>query len=256
MRVVPIHAPRRQNSLGEAILARPPDVIHDLLTTIFDNRFPNSRCNIIKHFIPTDALPFSFTTFARTLQRIKNAIRISNLIQCRRPFRTIPPARSRILRIALELLNLIRIFVDVGEQSTRRLAVEARRWHELITPFLPPRPRLRIQLSPIIPALFGWKGREMNERGAGIEGFVVHRPNHDRNVRSNSLAASPDPGISLRSTPGFTLTPLRGLNIHLTLAVKTSSIRYGLRQPLDAASCRRLSVQTGYDTPLNDTSPS
>ena len=64
------------------------------------------------------------------------------------------------------------------------------------------------------------------------------------------------PGVSLRSTPGFTLTPLRGLNIHLTLAVNTSSIRYGLRQPLDGTSCRRLSVQIGYDTPLKDTRPS
>src|SRR5205814_2248833 len=237
VRVVTVNSPRRENSFRESIFARPPNVIHDLIAAIFDNRFPNSRCNIIEHFIPTNPLPFSFPAFPASLQRIKNPIRISNLIQRRRPFRTIPPARSRIFRIAFKFLNLVRVFVDVSEQPARRLAVEARRWHELITPFLPPRPRLRIQLSPIIPALFGRKGREMNARGAGIEGFVIHRPNHDRNVRSNSLAASPDPGISLRSTPGFTLTPLRGLNIHLTLAVNTSSIRYGLRQPLHVAYC-------------------
>ena len=43
---------------------------------------------------------------------------------------------------------------------------------------------------------------------------------------------------------------------YFTTAEKTSSIKYGRRQPLDDASCFRLSVQIGYDAPLKDTRPS
>src|SRR6266404_4570553 len=43
---------------------------------------------------------------------------------------------------------------------------------------------------------------------------------------------------------------------YFTLDVNTSSIKYGRRQPLAGSSCRRLSVQTGYEIPPNETSPS
>ena len=168
-----VNSPRRENSFRESIFARPPDVIHDLIAAIFDNRFPNSRCNIIKHFIPTNPLPFSFPAFPASLQRIKNPIRISNLIQRCRPFRTIPPARSRILRIAFKFLNLVRVFVDVSEQPARRLAVKTSGRDQRITSLLPSRPRLRIQLSPIIPALLWRKRREMNARRAGITSLAI-----------------------------------------------------------------------------------
>ena len=192
MRVVAVHAPSRENSLRESIFARPPNVIHDLVATIFDNRLANPRRNIIKRLVPTDAFPFSFAPFASALQRVKNAIWIVDLIQRRRAFGAVAPARSWILRIPFEFLNLVRVFVDVSKQSTRRLAVETSRRHKLITPLLTPRPRLRIQLRPITPAFFRRKRREMDTRRAGIEGFVVsligsHSPSHARNELSNSL---------------------------------------------------------------------
>jgi|GEM_PF-3016544 len=43
---------------------------------------------------------------------------------------------------------------------------------------------------------------------------------------------------------------------YFTTAEKTSSINNGRRQPLDEVSCFRLSVQIGYDAPLNEVSPS
>ena len=119
-----VHAPRGKNAFRESILTGSPDVIHDFIATIFDDRFPNSGGKIIEHFIPTDAFPFAFAAFSRALQRIKNAIRIVDLIERRRTFGAIASARSRILRIAFELLNLIRVFVDVGKQPARRLAVK------------------------------------------------------------------------------------------------------------------------------------
>src|SRR5205807_9579705 len=122
------------------------------------------------------ALPFSFAAFSGALQRIENAIRIGNLIERGRAFGAVASAASRILRIAFELLNRSRDFVDVREQPTRRLAVETGRRHKLITPLLTSRPCLRIQLSPIIPAFFWWKRREMDARRPGVRcvGFFFH----------------------------------------------------------------------------------
>src|SRR5213593_674141 len=126
MRVVSVNSPRRKNSFGESIFTRPPDVIHDFVATILNDRFSDPRSDLIEHFIPAYPFPFSFTAFSGPLQRIKYAIGIRDLIQRRRPLSTIAPSAPRILRIALELLNLIRVFVNVGEQPTRRLTVKAR----------------------------------------------------------------------------------------------------------------------------------
>src|ERR1043165_1078093 len=127
MRVVPVDTPGRENPFGEAIFPGTSDVIHDLTFAVFDDRFPNSSSQIVKHLIPTNALPFPFAAFAGTLQRVKNAIRIGNLIERRRTFRAIAPAAPRIFRISFKLLNLSRLFVDVGEQSARRLTIETSR---------------------------------------------------------------------------------------------------------------------------------
>src|SRR5262245_50881930 len=107
VRVVPIYAPGCEDPLRESVFTGPPYVIHDLALAVFDNRFAYSSREIVKHLIPRNAFPFSFATFAHTFQRIKNPIRIRNLIERSRTFRAVAPARSRILRIAFKLLNLI-----------------------------------------------------------------------------------------------------------------------------------------------------
>src|SRR5690349_11022880 len=111
-----IDAPCREDAFRESIFTGTPDVIHDFVTTIFDDRFTDSRREIIEDCIPTHLLPISCAAVADPFQRIEYSIRIIDLIQRRRTFRTVAPARSRVLRIALELLNLICIFVDVSEQ--------------------------------------------------------------------------------------------------------------------------------------------
>ena len=115
MRVVPVNAPRRQNPFRKSVFTRTPDVIHDFALPIFDDRLAYPRSEIVKHRVPTNALPLSFAAFANALQRIKNPIRIGNLIKRGWPFRTVAPARSWILRITFKLLNLVRLFIDIGE---------------------------------------------------------------------------------------------------------------------------------------------
>src|ERR1051326_848383 len=172
VRVVAVDSPGGENPFGEAIFAGATDVIHDFVATIFYDGFTDSRGEIIQNLVPTDALPFSFAAFSTPLERIQNSIRIVDLIERRRALCAITSARSRVLRIPFELLNLIGVLIDVGKQTARRLAIETSRRHQLIVPLLTPRPCLGIQLSPIIPALPGRKRREMNARRAGIGGLV------------------------------------------------------------------------------------
>ena len=127
MRVVSVNSPRCQNSFGESIFTRPPDVIHDFVATILNDRVSDPRSDLIEHSIPAYAFPLAFSALACPLERIKDAIGIGNLIQRRRAFGAVAPSAPGILRIAFELLNLVCVFVDVGEQPARRFAVKAGR---------------------------------------------------------------------------------------------------------------------------------
>jgi hypothetical protein len=73
--------------------------------------------------------------------------------------------------ITLKLLNLAGYFVDVGEQSARRFAIETRRRNERVMPLLPLRPRTRIELGPIIPALLWRERRQMTPTRPRVESF-------------------------------------------------------------------------------------
>ncbi len=124
MGVVAINTPGGEDALGETVLTGSPDVIHDLVAPIFDDRFANARGDIIQNPVPRYLFPFTFTAFAGALEWKKNAIGILNLVECCRTFGTITPARTRMFRIAFKLLNVTSDFVDVGEQAAGRLTVE------------------------------------------------------------------------------------------------------------------------------------
>jgi len=100
-------------------------VIHDLVATPLNDCFANATCNVIERVIPTYPFPLAFTAFARALKRIKNAIRIGDLIQSRRSLGAIASARTRMLWITFKLLYLAGGFVDIGQQTASRFAVEA-----------------------------------------------------------------------------------------------------------------------------------
>src|SRR2546422_9432861 len=63
-----------------------------------------------------------------------------------------------MLRIAFKLLHLARSFVDVGKQTAGGFAVEAGGGYERVVSLFALRPRQRIKLRPIIPAVF-WRIR-------------------------------------------------------------------------------------------------
>ena len=120
-----INSPGGEDAFGETIFTGTPDVIHDLVAAVLDDRFTNARGDVVKRRVPTDAFPFAFAAFAGALEWIKNAIGIVNLVECRRTFGAVAPARPRMLRIAFKLLHLAGDLVDVGKQPAGRFAVEA-----------------------------------------------------------------------------------------------------------------------------------
>src|SRR6266478_3912513 len=125
MRVVPVNTPSGEDALGKTVFTGPADVIHDLVTTLLNDCFANATGNVIQRVIPTYSFPLAFTAFARALKRIKNAIRIGDLIQSRRSLGAIATARAWMLWITFKLLHLAGGFVDVGQQTASRFAVEA-----------------------------------------------------------------------------------------------------------------------------------
>src|SRR5216683_7547294 len=86
VRVVAVNAPGSHDAFGETILARAPDVIHNLVTAIFDDSFANPRGDVVKSSVPGRLFPLACPTFSGSFQRIKNAIGIVNLIERGRTF--------------------------------------------------------------------------------------------------------------------------------------------------------------------------
>ena len=112
-----VDTPRREDAFSEAVFTRATDVIHDFIAAIFHDGFSNPCCDVFKRFVPTDTFPFSFTTFPGALQRIKNAIGIGDLVECRGTLGAVAPARSRMFGIAFKLLYFACYFVDIGKQA-------------------------------------------------------------------------------------------------------------------------------------------
>src|SRR6185503_16104953 len=153
MRVVPVDSPRRKDAFGETIFTGTPDVIHDLLATIFDNRFPDLSGEFIEHFVPTSLHPFPFAAFSGAFERVQNAIRIVDLVESGGTFRAVAATRTWMFRIAFKLLNFACDLIDIGEQTARRLAIETGRGNQGVVALFALRPCLRIELSPIVPTL-------------------------------------------------------------------------------------------------------
>src|SRR6187402_953453 len=97
-----------------------------------------------------------------------------------------------MLRVAFELADLAGLAIDVGEETARRLAVEAGRRHQLVALLDPLRPRLRIELGPVVPAFVRRIGAELRTARTGVEGFAARfglalRRLHPRRLRRQLL---------------------------------------------------------------------
>ncbi len=151
-------------------------MIHDLVTTVFDNRIANTRGDGVECFVPRCAFPFSFATLTGAFEWIKNAIGICYLVECGWSLRAVASARTGMFRVPLKLLNFASDFIDVSEESTRRFTIETCGGNQRIMPLLPLRPRPRIELGPIIPPFLRRKRRQMTPARPRVESFFFQFP--------------------------------------------------------------------------------
>ena len=119
MRVVTVDSPGRENAFSETIFAGAAHVIHDLMTSIFENGVTNACGDGVECFVPGGPFPFSFAALAGAFEWVKNAIGISYLIECRGTFGAVASTRTWVFGITFKLLNLAGDFVDIREQSAR-----------------------------------------------------------------------------------------------------------------------------------------
>src|SRR6185369_5985682 len=139
------------------------------MTPVLDDRIANALCECVECFVPGRAFPFSFAAFACTFEWIKNAIWIGYLVQRCRAFRAVASTRARVFGVAFKLLNVARDFIDISEQATCRFAVEARGRDDRVMALFAFRPRARIELGPVVPALLRRKRGEMTAARAWVE---------------------------------------------------------------------------------------
>jgi hypothetical protein len=152
--VVPVHAPARQHPLGEPVLPRAADVDHDLVLPALDDRGPDPGRQRIENLVPADSLPPAATTWPGPAQRVQDAVWVGDLVDRGWALGTVTPAGAGVLGVPLELAHLARLAVDVSQQPTGGLAVEAGGRHERVVPLLAGRPGPRGQFHPVIPAFF------------------------------------------------------------------------------------------------------
>src|SRR4030095_5429135 len=114
------------------LVAGAAEVIHDLLRPALDDGLADAAADVVEHLVPGHALPLATAALAHTPQRIANALGVLDRVQRGRALGAVAAAAARVHRVALELLDLQRLLIDVGEQAARRLAVEADRRDERV----------------------------------------------------------------------------------------------------------------------------
>src|SRR5215510_729387 len=156
-----VDAPGVQDPLViKQLVARTADMIHDLVAPILFKRFAYPCRDIVQSFVPTHALPLSFSPLSNSLQRITNALGIGYLVQCRRPFRAVASAAPGMFGIAFESPDPQRFLVDETDKTARRLAVKTDRRNDLIMLLDFSWPMRRVVFDPIIPLFHGRIARQ------------------------------------------------------------------------------------------------
>ena len=169
MGVVAVDAPGLEHLGGEAELPGAADVVDDLVLAILDERGADALGDVVERLVPAAGDPASLAPTPGPLHRVQDPVGIGDLGDRGRALGAVAPARTGVLGIALELADLHRLLVHVRQQATRRLAVEARGRHQHVALLDLARPRLRVQLDPVVPALLGREHRQVHTARTGVE---------------------------------------------------------------------------------------
>ena len=154
--VVAVDPPGVEDALEvNELVTRPAEVIHDFLLPTFHERLADPPTDVVERLVPGDALPLTPSAGADPTQRVEDPLRVIHLVERRRALGAVAATASRVRRVALELLDLERRPVDVGEEAAGGLAVEADRRDQRVPALDLSRPGDGVELFPVLPALHG-----------------------------------------------------------------------------------------------------
>jgi hypothetical protein len=152
--VVAVDAPGVQNALEiDQLVTRAAQVVHDLLGPFVDEGAPDAGGDVVEGLIPRDALPLAAAAWPDPPERMADALGVGDLVERGRPLGAGAPPAPRVGGVALELLDLQRVLVHVGQETAGRLAVEADGGQERVAALDPAGPGLRVVFLPVVPAL-------------------------------------------------------------------------------------------------------
>ncbi len=153
--VVAVDTPRLEHAVGVAVLAGTTDVVHDLVVAVLDDRLAQPGADLVEGLAPADPLPPAGAAGAHALHREQDPLGVVHLIERRRTLGAVPAAAPRVLRVALDLGDLAGRLVEIGDETAARLAVEARGRDHRVVALHPVRPRLGVELGPVVPTIVG-----------------------------------------------------------------------------------------------------
>ena len=153
VRVVPVGAPRLEEAVGEAVLARAPDEVQDVVRVPGGERVVHLLGERVEHVVPAAALPLARAARTVAPLRVEDPLGVVELVDRRRALGAVAPATAGVVRVALELADLEGLLVDERRQPAGRLAVEADRRHEDVLALDLARPGVDVVLRPGVPLL-------------------------------------------------------------------------------------------------------
>src|SRR4029453_12309137 len=116
-----VDAPGRQHPLHKTVVPRPPNMVHNLVVPIFEERRGNAAGDLVERLVPAHAFPAARPAPAGAPERVEDPVGVVDLVERRRAFGTVATAAAGVQRVALELLNFQSLLIDITEQTTGAL---------------------------------------------------------------------------------------------------------------------------------------
>src|SRR5439155_4471899 len=93
MAVVAVDPPGVEDALEiDELVARAPEVVHDLLVPALDERRPDPAAHVVERLVPAHALPLAAAPGPDPAQRTADPLRVVHLVESRGPLRAIASA--------------------------------------------------------------------------------------------------------------------------------------------------------------------
>ena len=145
-----------EHALHVAVVARPADVVHDLVAAPLADRGADAAADLGERLVPRDPLPLAPAPPARRASAGRGSARGRTPGSgWPGPWRSCGRGWPGGAGLPSSLAISPGVVVDVGEQAAAGLAVEARRGDERVVARVAPavRPRLGVVLGPVVPAV-------------------------------------------------------------------------------------------------------